>query len=132
VGSGLDVGRPPRDRLYVVDKLSDRAVAAGASVDAGRWRRVLEQVLESFAGRFGRIEPRRSAAGFVAGLLSQAEVKACWQIAEQAGHQRPDAMQRLLYRSVWDADGARDDLRELIVGRLGHADGVLVADETET
>lgn len=105
-------------------------MAADASVDARRWRRVLEQVLGSFAGRFGRVEPRRSAAGFVGGLLSQVEVKTCWQIAEHAGHRRPDAMQRLLYRSVWDADGARDDLRDLVVGRLGHPDGVLIADET--
>jgi SRSO17 transposase len=91
---------------------------------------VLAGVLGSFAGRFSRVEPRRAAAAFVTGLLSDLEVKTCWQLAEQAGHTRPDAMQRLLYRAVWDADAVRDDLRGVIVGRFGDPDGVLVVDET--
>jgi SRSO17 transposase len=87
-------------------------------------------VLGSFAGRFGRVEPRRAAAAFVTGLLTDLEVKTCWQLAEQAGHARPDAMQRLLYRAVWDADAVRDDVRQVIVGRFGDPDAVLVVDET--
>ncbi|MFI6262917.1 IS701 family transposase [Micromonospora sp. NPDC051006] len=86
--------------------------------------------MSAFAGRFGRVEPRRAAAGFVNGMLADLEVKTCWQLAEQAGHARPDAMQQLLYRAVWDADAVRDDLRTLIVGRLGDPEGVLVPDET--
>jgi SRSO17 transposase len=39
-------------------------------------------------------------------------------------------MQRLLYRAVWDADTGRDDVRALVVQRLGDPDGVLVPDET--
>jgi SRSO17 transposase len=87
-------------------------------------------VCEAFAGRFGRVEPRRAAAAFVTGLLSDVEVKTCWQLAEQAGHARPDAMQRLLYRAVWDADAVRDDVRAVVVGRFGDPDAVLVVDET--
>jgi SRSO17 transposase len=87
-------------------------------------------MLGSFAGRFGRVEPRRAAAAFVAGLLADLEVKTCWQLAEQAGHQRPDAMQRLLYRARWDADAVRDDLRLVMVDRFGDPDAVLVVDET--
>ncbi|GAA1535731.1 hypothetical protein GCM10009827_062580 [Dactylosporangium maewongense] len=87
-------------------------------------------MLDSFAARFGRVEPRRTAAAFATGLLSDVEVKTCWQLVEQAGHARPDAMQRLLYRAVWDADAVRDDLRALIVQRLGDPDAVLVVDET--
>ncbi|WP_141725486.1 IS701 family transposase [Micromonospora pallida] len=87
-------------------------------------------VLASFAGRFGRVEPRRTAAAFVTGLLSDIEVKTCWQLAEQAGHARPDAMQRLLFRAVWDAEAVRDDLRQVIVGRFGAPEAVLVVDET--
>ncbi|MEO3928586.1 IS701 family transposase [Micromonosporaceae bacterium B7E4] len=83
-----------------------------------------------FAGRFGRVEPRRAAAGFVTGLPADLEVKTCWQLAEQAGHARPDAMQRLLYRAVWDADAVRDDLRQLVTDRLGGPDAVLSVDET--
>jgi SRSO17 transposase len=105
-------------------------VAAGHSVNVAGWRRVLDQVLGGFAGRFARVETRRAAAGFVTGLLADLEVKTCWQLAEQAGHARPDAMQRLLYRAVWDADDVRDDVRALVVQRLGDPDGVLVPDET--
>ena len=105
-------------------------MAAGHSVDPARWRQVCDQVIGSFADRFARVEPRRAAAGFVTGLLADIEVKTCWQVAEQAGHARPDAMQRLLYRATWDADAVRDDLRALIVDRLGDPDGVLVVDET--
>jgi SRSO17 transposase len=113
-----------------VDKQSDLAVAAGHSVDVAGWQRVLDQVLGCFAGRFGRVEPRRTAAGFVTGLLADLQVKTCWQLAEQAGDARPDAMQRLLYRAVWDADAVRDDVRALVVERLGDPDAVLVPDET--
>ncbi|RZU74913.1 SRSO17 transposase [Micromonospora kangleipakensis] len=105
-------------------------MAASHSVDVAPWRWVLAGVLASFAGRFGRVEPRRTAAAFVTGLLADIEVKTCWQLAEQAGHARPDAMQRLLYRAVWDADAVRDDVRTVIVDRFGDPDAVLVVDET--
>src|SRR5262245_1181466 len=39
-------------------------------------------------------------------------------------------MQRQLNAYRCDADGVRDDLREYVVDHLGHAGGVLVADET--
>ena len=84
----------------------------------------------SFAGRFARVEPRRAAAGFVTGLLAGLEIKTSWQLAEQAGHGRPDKMQRLLYRAKWDADAVRDDVRRVVVDALGDPDGVLVVDET--
>ncbi|HET6481193.1 MAG TPA: IS701 family transposase [Actinoplanes sp.] len=90
----------------------------------------MDLVTRSFAGRFARVEPRRAAAGFVTGLLADLEIKTCWQVAEQAGHARPDAMQRLLYRAEWDADAVRDDVRKVVVDRLGDPDGVLVVDET--
>jgi len=72
------------------------------------------------------VEPRRTAREFVAGLLSPADRKNCWWLAEQAGHADPDAMQRLLRTAVWDAEGVRDDLRAFVAGRLGHAAGVLI------
>jgi len=87
-------------------------------------------VVGSFAGRFARVEPRRAAAGFVTGLLAGLEIKTSWQLAEQAGHGRPDKMQRLLYRAKWDADAVRDDVRRVVVDALGDPDGVLVVDET--
>lgn len=81
------------------------------------------------AGRFARVEPRRAARQFVAGPLSPVERKNCWWLAEGAGHEDPQAMQRLLRTAVWDADLVRDDLRAFVAGRLGEAGGVLVCDE---
>ena len=109
---------------------SDLAVAVGHSVDPGRWGSVFDVVMASVAGRFARVEPRRTAREFVLGLLSQVERKNCWWLAEQAGHASPEAMQRLLRRAVWDADAVRDDLRSYVVGQLGRKGGILVADET--
>lgn len=105
-------------------------MAESHSVEPARWRRTIDLVTSSFAGRFARVEPRRAAAGFVTGLLAELEIKTCWQLAEQAGHGRPDKMQRLLYRAIWDADAVRDDVRQVVVDRLGDSDGVLVVDET--
>jgi len=105
-------------------------VAEGHSLEPARWQRTIDLVIDSFAGRFARVEPRRTAAGFVTGLLADLQVKSCWQLAEQAGHARPDAMQRLLFRAKWDADAVRDDVRRIVVDRLGDPDGVLVVDET--
>src|SRR6516225_8368034 len=82
------------------------------------------------AGRFGRVEPRRTARQFVLGLLSPVERKNCWWLAEHAGHADPQAMQRLLRTAVWDADMVRDDLRGFVAAQLGHAGGVLIPDET--
>jgi SRSO17 transposase len=86
--------------------------------------------MSAVAGRFGRVEPRRTAREFVAGLLSPVERKNCWWLAEQAGHADPQAMQRLLRTAVWDAGKVRDDLRAFVAGRLGNPAGVLICDET--
>jgi len=91
---------------------------------------MFDELMSQVAGRFGRVEPRRTAREFVAGLLSPVERKNCWWLAEQAGHGDPQAMQRLLRSAVWDADGVRDDLRAFVTARLGHARGVLICDET--
>jgi len=82
------------------------------------------------AGRFGRVEPRRAAREFVLGLLSPSERKNCWWLAENAGHDDPQAMQRLLRTAVWDADAVRDDLRAFVTAQLGRPGGVLICDET--
>ena len=48
------------------------------------------------AGRFAQVESRRRAKLYLLGLLSGAERKNSWSIAEQAGELNPDGMQRLL------------------------------------
>jgi SRSO17 transposase len=108
----------------------DLAVAAGFSVDPGRWREQLDELMGLVAGRFGRVEPRRRARAFVLGLLAGLPRKNCWTIAEQAGDATPDGMQHLLARARWDADGVRDDVRGYVTGYLADPGAVLVVDET--
>ena len=94
------------------------------------WTAELETLWEKVAPRFGRVGVRRRAGGFLRGLLSAAERKNGWQLAEQAGDTTPDGMQRLLNHARWDADEVRDDLRDYVVEHLGDRGGVLVVDET--
>jgi len=90
---------------------------------------MFDQAMARIAGRFRRVEPRATARAFVLGLLSGVERKNCWQLAEQAGHARPGAMQRLLRSARWDADEVRDEVRSYVLEHLGGG-GVLIVDET--
>ena len=110
------------------------AMASGtvrqAAKQARVWADALVELHERLGPRFGRIEPRRRALGYLQGLLGQVERKNSWWLAEQAGEPIPDGMQRLLNGSGWDADGVRDDVRSYVVEHLGDPDAVLVLDET--
>jgi SRSO17 transposase len=79
---------------------------------------------------FSRVEVRTTAGAFIDGLLSGAERKTGWLMAEQAGFDRPYRMQSLLGRSSWSADALRDMVRSYVFEALGDPDGVLVVDET--
>jgi hypothetical protein len=89
----------------------DLLVAAGPSVDPGRWLGIFDELMTQAGARFSRVEPRRRARAFVPGLLAELPRKNCWTIAEHAGDRTPDGMQHLLSRARWDADGVRDDVR---------------------
>jgi len=84
-------------------------------VDAERWAQGLEEVMERIGRRFGRIEPRRRARAYLRGLLSPAERKNGWQLAEVAGDRTPDGVQDFLARAHWEAELVRDDLRAYVV-----------------
>ena len=83
-----------------------------------------------FAGLFGRSEPRALCGTYLRGLMAKVERRNCWQLAEAAGEPLPDAMQRLLYRTQWDADAARDILQDFVCEQFGEPDGIGVVDET--
>src|SRR4030081_3158495 len=90
----------------------------------------LDRVHARVAGRFAGAEPRVRAREYVSGLVAGLERKNGWTLAEQAGEVSRDGMQRLLRRADWDVDGARDDVRDYVIGHLGDRDGVLIVDET--
>ena len=94
------------------------------------WEEGLGRLKAQMAGVFPRIEVRQTAGAFIDGLLSGAERKTGWLMAEQAGLDRPYRMQSLLGRSSWSADALRDVVRDYVFEALGDPDGVLVVDET--
>ncbi|MRH92314.1 IS701 family transposase [Nocardia sp. SYP-A9097] len=98
--------------------------------DLVAWTAGLEELFARVAGRFHRAEPRLRARAYVRGLLAPLAGKNGWTLAEAAGDQTPNGMQRLLNKAAWDVDGVRDDARAYAVEHLGDADGVLVVDET--
>jgi SRSO17 transposase len=83
-----------------------------------------------FADVFGRKEPRVQAAKYLRGLLTPIPRKNSWQVAEAVGDRIPDATQRLLYRTHWEADAACDQLQQYSRELFGDEDGVGVVDET--
>ena len=105
-------------------------MAAGPSVDPGRWAGIFDELLTRAGARFSRVEPRRRARAFVLGLLAELPRKNCRTIAGHAGDRTPDGMRHLLSRARWDADGVRDDVRSYVVEQLGDPGAVLVVDET--
>ena len=100
---------------------------AGTVVD---WREALDEAKRVIAPAFRRIEQRATAFAFLDGLLSRAERKTGWMLAEEAGHDRPYRMQSLLGRSAWSADALCARVRRYVVDALGDDDGILVVDET--
>src|SRR5215210_7889161 len=94
------------------------------------WRHGLTALQERLGQLFGRPEPRRQVALYLEGLLSAAERKNGWQLAEQIGDARPWRTQRVLSHALWDADAAQELCRDYVVEHLGASDGVLIVDET--
>jgi SRSO17 transposase len=94
------------------------------------WRHALEGLKGVIASAFKRSEQRASAGVFIDGLLSGAERKTGWMLAEEAGLARPYRVQSLLGRSSWSADCLCAQVRRYAIETLGDPDGVLVVDET--
>ena len=111
--------------LSVVD---DARTAAGDGHAA--WSESFNEMFMQVAGVFSNARVRRHGRAYVLGLLSQAERKNSWQLAEFAGDVSPDGMQRLLNFSPWDEDAARDALARYVVRAMGDPAAVLAVDET--
>ena len=77
-----------------------------------------------------RAEPRQRARTDLRGLLSPAERKNRWQVAEVCGEPTPDGFQYLLSRADGDADAVRDELCISSRQHLGDPHSVLVLDAT--
>jgi SRSO17 transposase len=94
------------------------------------WTEELEAVGERLSAHFTRSEARQRAKDYLRGLLSEAERKNSWQLAEVAGNSMPYGIQHLLGRANWDAHALRDDLRGYVLEGLAGEQSVLIVDET--
>jgi SRSO17 transposase len=94
------------------------------------WRDELDVLKQRLGPLFVRPEPRRQTGLYLEALLSGAQRKNGWQLAEQIGDARPWRTQRVLSHVQWDEDAARDICRDYVIEHIGSPDGVLVVDET--
>jgi SRSO17 transposase len=101
-----------------------------AVAEAERWAEGLAALAERIHSRFPRSEPRERAAAYIRGLLAPVERKNSWQLAEEAGHNKPYGFQHLLGRAEWSADEVRDDLCAYVREHFNDKGAVLVIDET--
>lgn len=114
----------PTERRNMMSMTVDRKMVES-------WSRELDAVSERIAHCSVRSEVRQRAHDYLRGLLSTAERKNGWQLAEVAGNATPYGIQHLLGRANWDADELRDDLREYVAEYLaGQEESVLAVDET--
>ena len=94
------------------------------------WRDELDVLKQRLGPLFVRLEPRRQTGLYLEALLSGAQRKNGWQLAEQIGDSRPWRTQRVLSHVQWDQDAARDICRDYVIEHIGSPNGVLVVDET--
>jgi SRSO17 transposase len=111
--------------LDVVDEAQLRVESTHAA-----WSERFNEMFAPVAGVFENVRSRKRGRAYVLGLLSHAERKNGWSLAQFAGDLTPHGMQRLLNFYSWDADEVRDLVRSYVVRHLGDPGAVLVADET--
>jgi SRSO17 transposase len=94
------------------------------------WAAYVTDIAQRLGPYFARAETRQRVMTYLRGLLSPAERKNSWQLAEISGAATPYGFQYLLGRADWAADAVRDELRVYIRQHLGDPKAVLVIDET--
>ena len=94
------------------------------------WTDHLVEIEQRLGPHFARSEARQRAMAYVQGLLSPAERKNSWQLAEVMGDATPYGFQNLLGRASWTADGVRDELQQYVKDYLADPEAVLIIDET--
>jgi SRSO17 transposase len=113
--------------LTDVQTTSTTNEAAGAVQGGSAYMADVERRLAPY---FERAEPRRRAMAYLRGLLSPAERKNSWQLAEVSGDATPYGLQHLLRRALWNPEAVCDELRTYLIEHLGDTNAVLVIDET--
>ena len=105
--------------------------AAELAVETVReWTLWLTAVARWLLPHCARREAQRRAGAYSRGLLSPAERKNGWQVADVNGDATPYGVQPLLGRAQRNADAVRDAVRSDLLAHLADPQAVLVIDET--
>jgi SRSO17 transposase len=99
-------------------------------LDVQVWNVYWAQVERRIGPVFARSDALARAMSYLSALLSPAERKNSWQLAEVSGDPNPYGFQHLLGRADWDPDVLRDRLRTYVTDFLADSDAVGVIDET--
>ena len=94
------------------------------------WAASVTDLAQRLGPYFARAETRQRVMTYLRGLLSPAERKNSWQLAEISGAATPDGFQYVWGRADWAADAVRDERRVYIRHQLGDPTAVLGIDET--
>ena len=114
----------------MIDEPSQQSPAALDLLDVQVWNVYWAQVERRIGPVFARSDAHKRAMTYLAGLLSPAERKNSWQLAEMMGAPNPYGFQHLLGRADWQPDTLRDFLRTYVTDYLADVDAVGVIDET--
>jgi SRSO17 transposase len=99
-------------------------------LDVQVWNVYWAEVERRIGSVFARSDAQKRAMTYLSGLLSPAERKNSWQLAEISGDPNPYGFQHLLGRADWDPDALRDRLRTYVTDYLAAKDAIGVIDET--
>jgi SRSO17 transposase len=94
------------------------------------WKLYWAEIERRIGPVFARSDARERAMSYLAGLLSPAERKNSWQLAEINGDPNPYGFQHLLGRADWNPHVLRDRLRTYVTDYLADREAVGVIDET--
>src|SRR5262245_4551704 len=114
----------------MIDELSQHSPVELDLLDVQLWDLYWAEIERRIGPVFARSDARERAMSYLAGLLSPAERKNSWQLAEISGEPNPYGFQHLLGRADWDPDVLRDKLRSYVTDYLAADDAVGVIDET--
>lgn len=99
-------------------------------LDVQVWNLYWGELERRISSSFARSDAAAQARQYLAGLLSPAERKNAWQLAEISGASTPYGFQHLLGRAIWNPDELCDQLRSYITDYLATPDAVGVIDES--
>ena len=114
----------------MIDEPSQHSPVELDLLDVQVWNVYWAEIERRIAPIFARSDALSRAMSYLAGLLSPAERKNSWQLAEISGAPNPYGLQHLLGRADWNPDALRDKVRTYVTDYLAESNAVGVIDET--